>query len=324
AYGPVKRGETLGRIASKVKPPGVTLEQMLVGLYHANPDAFAGNMNLLKTGKILRIPERESVIATGQPEAVKEVRVEAANWNAYRQKLAEAAGESPARESKSIASGKITTKVDDQAAGKAAPKEVLKLSKGEPAAGKAPRGKAARGSVPNRIRTLEEEAIAREKALGESNIRIAQLEKTIKDMQRVIEIKAQAPVAKPAPPPPPPPAPEPDLIEQIMGAPAYLAAVLALLGLGGYLVVRRRRAQARDDEPICPHSAGGRAPAMARPSGSRRNSVQRLRQLRRSLQRAPLRLRSPRRWRAARKISTRLPKPICISTSAATCKPSRF
>lgn len=250
AYGPVKRGETLGRIASKVKPPGVTLEQMLVGLYHANPDAFAGNMNILKTGKILRIPERESVIATGQSEAVKEVRVEAANWNAYRQKLAEAAGESPARESKSAARGKITTKVDDRAAGKAAPKEVLKLSKGEPAARKARGGKGARVSVPNRIRTLEEEAIAREKALAESNIRIAQLEKTIKDMQRVIEIKAQAPVAKPAPPPPPPPAPEPDLIEQIMGEPAYLAAVLALFGLGGYLFVRRRRARAGDEEPI--------------------------------------------------------------------------
>jgi len=250
AYGPVKRGETLSRIASKVKLPGVTLEQMLVGLYHANPDAFAGNMNHLKTGTILRVPERESVIATGQPEAVKEVRVEAANWNAYRQKLAQAAGASPARESKSTASGKITTKVDDQAAGKAAPKEVLKLSKGEPAAGKAPRGKAARGSVPNRIRTLEEEATAREKALAEANNRIAQLEKTIKDMQRVIEIKAQAPVAKPAPPPPPPPAPEPDLIERIMGEPTYLAVVLALLGLGGYVVVRRRRAQAGDGEPI--------------------------------------------------------------------------
>ena len=249
AYGPVKRGETLARIASKVKPSGVTLEQMLVGLYHANPDAFAGNMNLLRTGKILRIPERESVIATGQPEAVKEVRVEAANWNAYRQKLAEAAGESPALESKSAASGKITTKVDDQAAGKAAPKEVLKLSKGEPAAGKARGAKGARGSVPSRIRTLEEEATAREKALAEANNRIAQLEKTIKDMQRVIEIKAQAPVAKP-PSPPPPPAPEPDLIEQIMGEPAYLAAALALLGLGGYVVVRRRRAQAGDDEPV--------------------------------------------------------------------------
>ena len=253
AYGPVKRGETLSRIASRVKPAGVTLEQMLVGLYHTNPDAFAGNMNHLKTGKILRIPDKEDVIATSQSDAVKEVRVQAANWDVYRQKLAAAAGETPARKLKSAASGKITTKVDDKATGKAAPKEVLKLSKGEPAAGKPCGGKAARGSVPNRIRTLEEEAIAREKALAESNIRIAQLEKTIKDMQHVLEIKAQAPVAKPAPkpsPPPPPPAPEPDLIEQIMGEPAYLAAgggVLALLG--GYLFVRRRRIEADNDEP---------------------------------------------------------------------------
>jgi pilus assembly protein FimV len=247
AYGPVKRGETLARIASKVKPEGVTLEQMLVSLYHANPDAFAGNMNHLKTGKILRVPERERVIATGQSEAVKEVRVESANWNAYRRKLADAAGETQAREPKSAASGKITTKVDDKAAGKAAPKEVLKLSKGEPAAGKASTGKGARGSVPNRIRLLEEEAIAREKALAEANNRIVQLEKTIKDMQRVLEIKAQPPIAKPAPPPAP--APEPDLIEQIMDEPAYLAAVLALVGLGGYLFVRRRRMQADSDEP---------------------------------------------------------------------------
>ena len=253
AYGPIKRGETLSRIASKVKPEGVTLEQMLVGLYHTNPDAFAGNMNHLKTGKILRIPTKEDVIATGQSEAVREVRVEAANWNAYRQKLAAAAGETPARELKSAASGKITAKVEDKAAGRAAPKEVLKLSKGEPAAGKAGDGKGARRpSVPNRIRMLEEEAIAREKSLAEANIRIAQLEKTIKDMQHVLEIKAQAPVpvAKPVPKPPPPPAPEPDLLEQIMGEPAYLAAgggVLVLLG--GYLFVRRRRNEAGGDEP---------------------------------------------------------------------------
>jgi len=250
AYGPVKRGETLARIASKVKPEGVTLEQMLVGLYHANPDAFAGNMNFLKTGKILHVPEKENIAATGQSEALKEVRVETANWNAYRQKLAEAAGETKAREPRSAASGKITTKVDDKAAAKAAPKEVLKLSKGEPAAGKGSNGKRAAGrSAPNRIRMLEEEAIARGKALAEANNRIVQLEKTIKDMQRVIEIKAQAPVAKPAPQPPP--APEPDLIEQIMGEPIYLAAgggVLALVGLGGYLFVRRRRAQAGSDE----------------------------------------------------------------------------
>jgi len=198
AYGPVKRGETLFGIASKVKPEGVTVEQMLVGLYHANPDAFADNMNHLKTGKILRVPEKERVIATDQSEAVKEVRVEAANWNAYRRKLAEAAGETPAREPQSAASGKITAKVDDKDAGKAAPKEVLKLSKGEPAAGKAS-AKDAPGLVAKRMQLLEEEAIAREKALAEANNRIAQLEKTIKNMQHILEIKGQVPAAKPVP-----------------------------------------------------------------------------------------------------------------------------
>ncbi len=209
-YG-VKRGDTLSKIAAGVKPEGVTLEQMLVSLYRTNPDAFVGNMNRLKTGKILRVPEKEQ-IETSQPAAVKEVRVQAANWNAYRRKLAEAAGETPAQETKSTASGKIATAVEDKAAGKDAPKEVLKLSKGEPAApGKAGSGKPL--SARERVRMLEEEATAREKALAEANDRVVQLEKTIKDMQRLLEIKGQvpgAPAVKPAAPQPAPGAkPEP-------------------------------------------------------------------------------------------------------------------
>jgi len=86
----VKRGDTLAKIASSVKPENVTLEQMLVSLYRNNTDAFVGNMNRLKTGKILRVPDAAQAAETGQPEAVKEVRVQTANWNSYRQKLAEA------------------------------------------------------------------------------------------------------------------------------------------------------------------------------------------------------------------------------------------
>ena len=205
-YGPVKRGDTLLSIAASVKPEGVTLEQMLVSLYHANPDAFGGNMNHLKSGTILRVPEKEHVIETGQSEAVKEVRVEAANWNAYRRTLAETVGETTARESRSAASGRITTAVEDKAAAKETPKVVLKLSKGElTAPGKAGSGKGARTNA-ERMRMLEEEATAREKAFAEANDRVAQLEKTIKDMQRLLEIKGQvpgAPAAKPVPQPAP-------------------------------------------------------------------------------------------------------------------------
>ncbi|MEO7726805.1 MAG: FimV/HubP family polar landmark protein, partial [Burkholderiales bacterium] len=172
----VKRGDTLAKIAASVKPEGVTLDQMLVSLYRNNSDAFDGNMNRLKTGKILRVPEKERIAETAAPEAAKEVRVQASNWNSYRQKVADGAGSAPAQEpAKSAASGKITTTVEDKA-GKEAPKEVLKLSKGEsPAAGKPGNGKAV--SAKDRVRTLEEEATAREKTLAEANERVAQLEK---------------------------------------------------------------------------------------------------------------------------------------------------
>src|SRR5262245_34503791 len=39
-YGPIKQGENLSSIARSVAPEGVTLEQMMVGLYRSNPEAF--------------------------------------------------------------------------------------------------------------------------------------------------------------------------------------------------------------------------------------------------------------------------------------------
>lgn len=196
----VKRGDTLARIAAGVKPEGITLDQMLVSLYRNNTEAFSGNMNRLKTGTILRVPEKERIAETAPAEATKEVRVQSSNWNAYRMKLAEAAGSAPASDTtKSAASGKITTAVEDKAAGREAPKEVLKLSKGDTtAAGKAPGGKPA--SAKERMRMLEEEAVAREKSLAEANERVAQLEKSIKDMQRLLELKGVKPPVVPVPP----------------------------------------------------------------------------------------------------------------------------
>ena len=78
----------------------------------------------------------------------------------------------------------------------------MRLSKGEPA-GKAGTGKGTAGTNAERMRALEEEATAREKALADANDRIAQLEKTIKDMQRLLEVKGQVPPAVPAPKPVP-------------------------------------------------------------------------------------------------------------------------
>ena len=205
-YGPIERGETLGKIARSVMPEGVTLEQMLVALYRANPDAFIRkNLNLVRAGKILRVPGREDVETTvARDDAVAEYRTHVADWNTYRQNLAEGAGTVPA-EGRTAVSGKITTKVEDKTA-VGTPKDVVKLSKGEPVGAAAGKGKPS--SNAERIRMLEEEVVSREKALAEANSRITQLERTIKDMQKLAELKspgvaaAQKPVQQAAAPKP--------------------------------------------------------------------------------------------------------------------------
>lgn len=207
-YGPVKRGDTLGRIARATRPADVTLDQMLVALYRANPGAFDGaNMNRLRTGKVLRVPPPTEVAALSAAESAREVRVQTSNWNAYRQRLASAVEASPTpaeREGGRSASGKVTTRLEDKVpSGGDASQDVLKLSKGEPprpgGTAQASGGDAARAA--ERVRSLEEEVAARGKAVADANQRVAQLEKQIQDLQSLVEMKsrAMADLQKPAP-----------------------------------------------------------------------------------------------------------------------------
>ena len=56
-YGPVQRGDSLSNIASQLDLSGMTIDQVLVNIFRANPHAFAnGNMNHLLAGKTLKIP----------------------------------------------------------------------------------------------------------------------------------------------------------------------------------------------------------------------------------------------------------------------------
>lgn len=194
----VKPGDTLARIAQQFKPEGYSLEQMLVALFEANRPAFEGNnMNRLKSGQILRVPEGAEVGAVSRNEAVREVKAHAADWNAYRQKLAAAAASQPAEAAQEV-SGKITAKVEEKAP-KAAegPRDVLKLSKGEtPEAGKGAAAAGARAGaelkdLQEKLNAAQEEAAAKDKALKEANSRIADLEKNIQDMKRLLEAQNQ-------------------------------------------------------------------------------------------------------------------------------------
>ena len=180
----VKSGETLRKIASETKPDGISLEQMLVGLLRANQEAFdGGNMNRLKAGKILSVPEKSVLEAVSVEEAKKVVVTQSADWNAYRSKLAGVAAQAPVTEeaAKQESGGKITAKVEDKATPAEEPKDQLKVSKTE-AAGKNS-GAAAKQT--------EEDLIAKEKALKEATERQAMLEKNVADLNKLLEMKNQ-------------------------------------------------------------------------------------------------------------------------------------
>lgn len=62
-YGPVESGESLSKIALKVRHNDISIEQMTVALWKANPNAFIkNNIDLLKAGSTLRVPTSEETI----------------------------------------------------------------------------------------------------------------------------------------------------------------------------------------------------------------------------------------------------------------------
>ena len=171
----VRRGDTLSRIAGDVKPPGATLEQMLVALFNSNPSAFDGNMNRLRAGAILNIPSAEQATATQPGEAAKTVRLQASDWRSYQDKVAGAAPPSEGAGAR-VAGGKIGTTVEEKVPAAAPGRDQLKVS---PQTGKGAPGSAA------------EEVVSRDKALKEAQARITDLEKTLKDLQKALELKGQ-------------------------------------------------------------------------------------------------------------------------------------
>jgi len=189
-----KRGDTLAAIAQKMQVEGVSLDQMLVGLFENNKSAFANaNMNQLKVGQIIKAPSVETLTAIDTKQAKQALKVHASNWNAYRNSLAgnvKTAAASEESEPKQSASGKIASAEDKSAAVKPGVQDVVKLSAGDK---NAVNGQKAGGAAEAeaKVAALQEEATARENALKESLSRAAALEKQIEDMQKLLALKNQ-------------------------------------------------------------------------------------------------------------------------------------
>lgn len=73
-YGPIDRKETLWSIAYALRPdPSITMDQMQLAIFRANPQAFDGNINRMLSGVVLEIPSAADIRAINPATAKAEV-----------------------------------------------------------------------------------------------------------------------------------------------------------------------------------------------------------------------------------------------------------
>ena len=177
----VKPGDSLSRIAARTQRQGVSLDQMLVGLYRGNPQAFIdNNMNRLKSGVVLAVPSAEAVNAVAASEARQIIQAQSSDFGSYRQRLASGVTDARTQGSSRQASGKVQASVVDRQAAAAQAPDKLTLSKGGASAPEA------------RISTETEKKAA--------DVRVAELSKSVDELKKLAgaSASAAAPVASAA------------------------------------------------------------------------------------------------------------------------------
>ncbi|MBA4108752.1 MAG: hypothetical protein C0487_04030 [Leptothrix sp. (in: Bacteria)] len=204
----VQRGDSLSKIAGEHQVAGVSLDQMLVGLYRNNPQAFQGdNMNRLKSGVVLNMPTAEQAKAVTNTEARQVIVAQSADFAAYRQRLAGAATTTAPEKPQRQAAGKVEAEVKDQKQAAAPTPDKLTLSKG---------GLSSKASAP-----ATEDRLAKARAQKENEARVAELSKNLDDLRKLKEKAAAAPAVPAVKPPAPAPAPAPAPVASV-AAPAVV------------------------------------------------------------------------------------------------------
>jgi FimV-like protein len=124
----VKRGDTASRLALQHLSGDISIDQMLLAMLKANPDAFIeGNVNLIKAGAVLRMPSTEEAGKIPRAEARQTVISQTHDFAAYARRLAESTLAVGAKNTREI-SGQVVTEATNSDA-KAPPQDKLTLSK---------------------------------------------------------------------------------------------------------------------------------------------------------------------------------------------------
>ncbi|HWJ05311.1 MAG TPA: FimV/HubP family polar landmark protein [Steroidobacteraceae bacterium] len=161
----VRPNDTLYRIASQVNPgTRGDVNRAMVSIYQNNPDAFDGNINLLRSGSTLRLPDASQIQAISASAAAAEVKQQ---YDAWRSGAAPAAGTD---------AGRLRLVTPEQ--GSSAPSTAVASAAGTSAAAPRPSttGTAASGDVTARVQQLEAELAEARRLLEVRNAELATLQ----------------------------------------------------------------------------------------------------------------------------------------------------
>ncbi|MEI7515799.1 MAG: FimV/HubP family polar landmark protein [Betaproteobacteria bacterium] len=244
----ITAGQTAGNLAKSLKPAGATVEQMLLAILNANPDAFIrGNVNLIRAGSIITIPDAAAV----------------SNFSSSRARQMVAQQNQSFRSGSRVAgSAKSNTGTGDKsnatpAATGTKPADALVLSK---------------GTVQEKAEKERMEQIARQRTKADAATQAAELARNIEELNQLTKAAQPSAVAsgpaaavqEPAKPEAPTTAgraqggvaavpvvapsaavaPLDETLDKLLHSPGLLGAAAAVIAaLGGLLWYRKRSAQ---------------------------------------------------------------------------------
>ncbi len=251
----VRSGDTLSKIAQRNRVAGYSLEQMLVGLFRKNRAAFDNdNMNRLRAGSRIQIPVSEELARISKSESSSEVKIHAADWQAFKSRMA-------GGENRNLGRSDLPGSRSDGGSIKQAPRVI------EPSDNAKPSHVVRLSDGLDSDAALQEQLIATQQALEEQKNRAIELERIVADLRALSEtkkttsagIRVESDQIKRADRPVQQGEAElrwqEKLIGAILGQPLYLVIPVVFILILGLLVSRRLREMDDDEEAVATYVA---------------------------------------------------------------------
>ena len=182
----VKSADTIYKIARENKIPGITTEQMVIGIFNLNELAFTNkNINGLEVGQKIILPTKDDFMNLSHAKAMAEIKIQSAQWNKFSLKTAEAVAASPKIISpKSDAPVTPATVVQSESI---TPVPRIKLTGDTLSV-----DKNSKEVVQKEINQINDDKTALEKNIKDAEQKIVLLEKELADAKKILAVSNQA------------------------------------------------------------------------------------------------------------------------------------